>query len=1358
MITFFGVICDYLSEAFSGGLRESNDPVNEAKQLNLTLIMNQALALSQFEYRQLLEKWYVLLKVDLNIPELFRQTRYQLIDHLTNPDIFHESFIAFFLEDSKSTEKNEPEQIVKIKTILKALYNLERQSVALLQTDMSRDSNIFLMNVELLFNLRDTANTAATELKVLNDISVDLEIILGSSINALMTKLIPLMNVINIQEIPSTLPNQIFSLLPELSSNPNQGLNTVSTLIYQLPDYLHELQSILDPNYLQHTTQSPELLKNKIEQLTKRLVALQNDQWWLTFWPTAVFTLTQLLEQVPTLLDASGQFNHASHEKLKQILQQLNDIHFPKIISELESIEEQLYLRPNLLITPVFKAMSDFSNGLGSLEKYWAVTSNQAKEQLDSQVQTTLNNVAVDLTLRAIGFQYPSMPTLTESPELNTLTGNTFIKAVRDHRAERWLNAKENVPSQEVLDAHTRFFKKVSEHFQSVTENRSWLNYLSGTKRGLPRELIVPLQADYAMFQPYYAKLYPELDQLFITDFSSWFDRFDPKQSVTDFFTQIQRQAELNCHMIEINSDMHDQLYQSNDDANPSLNFQQLTREPQKNSNVIEYKDSLMMVQSPLGEQRGFLSPIYRFLVAKPSENLDYFIGNTLKQWLKTHIDPTIYSQLTFDPDEMIRSVVIINKTVQADEIQSFKYTPSVFFYKKLLCSLAMIQKDIAQLERFYEQKVSYSQLLVKLLVDKDFWQNIRYASEFALDAIESPGLGELLQVVTSFLEPFRNVPILNNYVSLLKNNREVFDLRFNLRPQLSNDTNLIERWEQRQLLIKNTLNQEVDVPQDDIVIDSESPPAEMAPVDTRFKTLEDITAELYRLPQLIRNMNPVTTNQPVYDETFSIKNINALLATMHTLKLDQKTLQMILTSINEINETLTKPLANAAKEAKSLILTLENQLHTIFLLAADEIEFQLNTKPGILSQACEDALNHFLNDFLTNFPISTEDKLTLMEQHNACDQRIAKEKSRQLLTKQRCNKALQDMRRKINDGYEELALLNKPVEDFTREDLEIFLNAYKKLQPYLVKINADYELIFTLGNLQRPKDFKKYCKEINALKDKMLLLIEQQNLELNQLKHRFHDRMHYLNTEKKHHHHKLAEMKKRLQIHSLLNHAFQVGDLKLQQKNYIKPFNQQDPIINAFHFVVSWFAFETTSNMPEKIINFQEAFNKTRTIWNDNCINKIQNNALKMPMNKQLENVIIKESEQLYSEYADLIEAYTLLQQLREYINQHPSRPIEINQEKLFWIDTLQKELLQHEVSPKQRLINIATIGLSPSCKTALEQKGSQTFLEKLYQLYVLLFRFKTHENQLKTALQEKLVDINQGPKKISGNSSPAG
>ncbi len=1349
MITFFGVICELFSKASSNNASDSvaisQDlplALNKKQTTYVSFIMGWAAALGEFQYRRLIETWYVHLKVDLDISGSLNQTRTKLLAHLVDDTIFSKEFVAFFSTEPLDTLDTDPDQIVKIKKILRALYNLEHGIDELLDINLSPDRSIVALHYyDLLPNLRSLANTLATELNVLNQGSADVEILIGSYVNPLMSKLNALIAPLDFRGIPIPSVGQVLKLLPESTDNVNQGLENLSALIYQLPVYFQELQTLIDPNSLKKLSlDDSKIIKIKTNKLLNNLKKLATGDG-LALLPSGISTVKLLLNHLPTLLNSSGHFTQESHKKLEKLLNQLRHEHLPNIIAELESVEQHFSLRPNLLVEPVLKPMNGFYTKLASLSEYWVTTSNVMDETINN-----LTKPKAKIIRSFLGDVKPVESTgtkLKSSAGIGVLCDDEFINVVRSQRVTHWIESDFTQRDKSAIEAAERFFKNATACFDSCEGSWTVMELLTGTVKEAPIETINALKKDYKIIQPYYAKLYPELDVLFVNNFPLWLERFNRRESPVNLIKQTMAQAAFKCKSLEINSAIHDQIYRPNGDVS---NFMDLLKTNENKKKITENAGKMNGIKNnrlykslvSVGDKAEYKPPLYRALADKPSIKLKNFIEGDLKAWLEKCIDPDIFSKLSFEPEQMIDSALI------GDQIQTFKDIPSAFFYKKLLCSLAMIQKDLVKLEGIYEQQVSSTELLTTLITDKALWINVYYATLFIGNTVSSPELGEVVRKGLKCLEPLKNIPVLGDYVNALVSPPAD-------KPRDVEDDDMVARWKQQAELVKQTLTGQP-APKEELSSLPPSSPPQILEKSTKKtdKALPEedilllIAKQIYRTPQLIRKFNPDTQDAPELSEDELDTKASKLMAAIKISKCNFDALKKILSSVNELNNALI----NIGVETKSVVIAIENKLRLDILSSADEAEFQLSYKPGTITSPLNDMLSTLFRELMIDFPISTEEKFELIGNTGFIDKRIEVEKIRlNTLPKERDIK-LPKMKHDLIAGYQELRHLESVLSfppiagktaQLSEETKDKFLRAYQKLQPYLYQIKTIYDPVLFLRELQSPNDFKRFFDDIRAMKGKVFLLVEQEKNGFDDMTRRCDERIKFLEQSKTIQKQNAMKTKHTFQVDLLLRAAFYDCNNELNIKTKSRIAKHFDPIISVFQLIINVLALEKKLTAIENKGNIIEAFDLTKKKWNADCATKIRERAKKMEPDQDLEKQIRSEVNQLYSDYFQLIDMYKQLEIMQEYINLHPSSAVEVDNEKVYWINILKEGLSKHDVPPRQRLINIAIIGLGKDCKAALEKKADRFFIRLVHKLYKLLLGLETPEKKSRVHLQKK-------------------
>ena len=1286
-------------------------------------------------YRRTLEYFYIALKADFDICGVLNQTQTQLLTYLQNREIFSGAFVDCFLNDDPlKINDTDPEQVVTIKTILGALNNAEQSLRLLLDTDIGRDRNMPSICLELVPKLIATVGLLGTELNTLNQSSADVEMLIRPYLAPLIAKLEVVRNHIDANNIPAQSLGQAMQLFPESNTKPHQGLENLSKLIYQLPVYFQELQDLIDPGSIQNlTAHDSKALKKKTNLLVNNLKKMATSKDFELL-PSGLSTVNLLLQHLPTLLSSTGELTKTSHEKLQALLKELKHNQLPGFIAELETMEEHFSLRPNGLVAQVLTPMNKFYDSVASLSKYCVDTSNVLRNPV---VQT------VDV-VKGI-FSTKS----TDAPDI--LCDDTFIDVVQNKRVARWIEANYIQHDTSLSEAAERFFK---------------------TANTIDVDDRAKLEKDYQLIQPYYAKLYPEMDLLFVNDFSSWLDQCDSGNSTIALLKQTRLNAAFKCKVIEANSKKHDQLYRG---AATPVNFNQLLEKPATGLEIDRY--ALKMTESKrlrsveqlraVGHQSEYKPPLYRALADKPSEKLTAFIQGDLKNWLEKNVDPVLFSKLSFDPKQMIDSTVVDY------QIQAHADIPAVLFYKKLLCSLAMIQQELAKMEARYEGNKSSTRLaadailgtsstvVVDVILDKEMWSNLGYANGFIREAVSSPELRAILGKGLDCLEPLKNIPAVSGYLDLInaKINNPVSEQAVQV--------DMVARWKEQLQLVDDTLARLKPVVNPIAVIaEVYRDPAE-TPNTAEDELLQNILKSIYKIPRLIRPPNPDRTNEPdLTDEELRTK-ATALIDALTIAKYDVETLQSILSSIDEINSAISE-VGDATKEA---LIAAENKLRHSILSTADEAEFKLGYKPGALTTSLGDTLNSLLRDMLLDFPLSIKEKVALISNVKSVDERIEREKQRLAAFPEACATKVAQMNAALGDGYKNLRILRGKMEKRTDPSVYLpadkyaFLQAYQTLQPYLVQIKSECNVHVFLRELQTDGDFKQRFDEIQdpTLKGRVFGLVEQEKNGYQDMERRCRERIHFLEQLKQTQAGLAEKAEQMFTVDLQLDEAFKEGDRKLNTKIQSNIAPHRDPVLNAFKSVLYAMKFFQKSEIVEEA-NLITVFGDVRTQWNEVFAKQIRERAEQMPPPRDMKATITREVKLLYSEYSCMINIYKQLDLMSEHIKTSPSNNTQLNVDRMAMINELKAGLLIYPDSSdtsqslRERLKIVATRGVSDDCK-ALFEKESDPFFLRHFRNLLKLFGWINPVHRLSSELQKKFAEFKSPKQTVESpdNQNPA-
>ena len=1094
-------------------LQQMSESLDTRSRGFVSLVWGYATVLDVAPIRSALDNTYVLIKADLDLPGACKHAQTNLLTHLRNENIFSSEFSACFSDESMlNIMDSDPTQVVSIKKILVALHHLERCLEDINRLDARPERNIISYSADLIITLMSSIAPVIKELNSLHQSSAEIEVFCGDLINPLVSKLNKFVASVSTNDF-SKAQNQSLSfamrqLQEDKTSEGNQGLEKLSQLIFQLPEYFQTLQKWIDPASLKTLVQDePEIRQQKTEAFLKSIEKLSTSS--STSIRSSMSTINLLLNHLPSLINTAGPASKIAHSKLEQLLNQLRYVDFPEILAELESLEERFSLRQNILIEPSLKAMNELYTTIAKLPELLEKTS----VGMDA-VATNLSTPSVKIFRRILGnTQDVSMSNKIDHAEgLEDMCDDLFIEVLQNTRMHRW--------SEAAALSNDMTTVRAVDHFFTAT-----LIWSTVDMDNIPSYVIEDIRNSYKTIQPYYAALYPEMDVIFVNDMSSWFkknvvllENDIVKSSVMSLVTHDMRQADFKRQLIQNSSDNRDGLYRSTrkavsesvEEAPPELTDFNSNKNKKIRDNYFEQINSTERIHliAPLhaiGDQLKYKPPIERILSLKVSDTLKNFMENELKHWAETSLEPDLFQKLTFDHQHIPASVV------SQREVLLYKDTPTAMLYKKLIFVLDTLQKNIAKLELSYDQMIVKRESdplflmdemdVLDILLFKNPFENLDYVSEFLTDIRNSPQLSVITRQALAFLAPLENIPVLGSYIQSMHGQQ--------LDRNDVNTADIVARWEQERELVRRTLAGEaveaveavavepVRLPTEDVI---EIIPPQPEPLEStqEVSITQKIVQKLYEIPGLLRKLNTEIQDDSELSQEDAGEKVSALLKQINLDLYDPKTLNRVFSRISD----LTNILATIDMEARSIALAAlkktcgEIGLELMFL--TDEAEYQFFFQSGTLSNPLNNAFHDFHRGLIKSLPIPIEEKIELIGGLHLLEHRIERGKAQSIEAEEASVTLRSKMTNDLRVLYQSLREMKQEgthgQPDFSlRETQEKFLRVYQGLQPYLHQIKPSYNQTGFLRRLKTASDFKHYYDDVQSMKGKLFLLIERE-------------------------------------------------------------------------------------------------------------------------------------------------------------------------------------------------------------------------------------------------------------------------
>lgn len=715
---------------------------------------------------------------------------------------------------------------------------------------------------------------------------------------------------------------------------------------------------------------------------------------------------------------------------------------------------------------------------------------------------------------------------------------------------------------------------------------------------------------------------------------------------------------------------------------------------------------------------------------------------------------------------------------------------PDIQMRKKLINALYHLQGSLAKLEALDGQDPKnvltrgwYMTSLLYVVFD------VVAIRTSLIEASGNPGLSALIQEGYKMLEPLQGLPFIGEY---LQNSMAPIQAE-------AGAMDIVALWEAEQSIVRlmrageNPLEAAVAATLPAV---QEVTTAAVAPhsdeqdeVDADVSVIRTIADQLFNIPQQLRGLH---SGEFEPDQGESQVRKEALIASLSGLSYGPGSLAKVLQAVQTLNIQLTEVGTESRKLAFRTIADLPASVGATLVSIADTAEFHLGLdKPGDLSSGLTARFNTFYSSLIENLPFKQDqDGLNLILNSTALmDARIKNEEERRaelVATQDRVEREARDF------IATKLAVFETAYRNgFTKHQEKIaFLREYAEFQPYLVKIDNNYNNSSFLRTLQKTGHFTVACQNIIKLRRKLEELvasgivetrikeIQRCDLRIEHLKaQRVKEKLegekriklfkesvstHYLNESVR------SQYQSQLGPYTAPFVATIEKSFAAERDDVLAPIHIEDNIeeavaaridgeIISHHFellgayselntalntINTWIRLEENmaegnpcrTEKLEKLREEQQRLTQTDSFSTDTSVADIRIHCLRA---QALINGM--------KEYNAMIKLYAKLQDMRDYLSSLPDNDTN-NVDKLAEITTLQGMLLaETRNTPNQRFETVYTRGMSESCKQILLHSADHPFIKLLKVFWSYLTGWKSQGEQKYALFKSELEHVRE-------------
>lgn len=454
------------------------------------------------------------LKEDLQISSTCGAIRDQLLDYLRDEKLFSPLQTAYFdpaiAIPYRMHPPIDPPKIAVIKKIMNALDAAEKGFKAIENVNVNDDRYV----LGLLYDLQKTVRAEAHQLygvvNLLNETGADVQAIMSPYLSTLIPKLHQLSEGLeshkpsNVIDTTAKALGSVVNALPTAIHSGPQTLDNLCKLYFELPSHLENLQRLIATGastlVVKSTTSAKdyqaEMLKkaNATKKTFESLISANNN---LTALPSYFSALKKLVDHSVDLVSTAAPLTKQAYLDAADILNKIRHEIAPQLVTELEEVEENLGLRPNILVSPVmtqldayYKQLAEYVDGLA---------------QAAGVVDAGLDKTHVKLGLKILGYHPDVGEKVAPIAHLDVLRDDEFEAYITAKATKRLVLAQFEAKDKRQLFAAKIFFKEIEK-----------LKPYTNLADAAP-EVKEKLLNNYKQFQHHLAALYPDVDQLIVT-------------------------------------------------------------------------------------------------------------------------------------------------------------------------------------------------------------------------------------------------------------------------------------------------------------------------------------------------------------------------------------------------------------------------------------------------------------------------------------------------------------------------------------------------------------------------------------------------------------------------------------------------------------------------------------------------------------------------------------------------------------------------------------------------------------------------------------------------------------------------
>ena len=428
--------------------------------------------------RRLIGSYIVFLKHDLKIADACKSTRDRLLESITNREHFSEELATHFVRTDPNKpfaiSNTDPSQVSLLKKLINCLEHSEKALRAVENLDVRRDRSIAGIVYDAAKISYNAIHEMYAAIQLINHSSADIHNIVGPHLSALMPKIALASRALgqltpeHPEESAGAVLAGVVKMLPTEKHSEEQSLENLSSMIFEIPHYLEELQKLVSTGAsgmaTKSTTSSEEyqaiMLKKANDTKAHFDKLLTNSKFSSV--TSYLGILKKLADLSSDLVNTGAPLSKQAYMDAADKLQEIKHTHLPHMISELEKMEESMGLKPGVLTAPAIKKMDEYYTQLAIQVDNIA----QAAGVLDttSDYMSSLLGRGIrrlffgDTTKMDVGEK------LKPVPDLLVMQDVEFSAKRREYQTTRLSETSLEANDTQTKDAATRFFNILSKY------------------------------------------------------------------------------------------------------------------------------------------------------------------------------------------------------------------------------------------------------------------------------------------------------------------------------------------------------------------------------------------------------------------------------------------------------------------------------------------------------------------------------------------------------------------------------------------------------------------------------------------------------------------------------------------------------------------------------------------------------------------------------------------------------------------------------------------------------------------------------------------------------------------------------